>query len=65
MYLGVGISALKIWHFALWTRDSDKKFKIVDWGVINLIDEHSNKKMCCYMKDINDPSINERVSAIT
>ena len=32
------------------------KFKIIDWGVINLLDEHSNKKICNYRKEKNDPN---------
>mgnify|MGYP001305719184 CR=1 FL=1 len=54
MYLGWDIG-IKNLAFCLMDHENGK-FKIIDWGVINLLDEHSSKKMCNYMKDQNDPN---------
>ena len=63
MYLGWDIGIKNLAFCLMDYSNSEKKFKIIDWGVINLLDEHSNKKMCCYMKDTNDPSSKCNVSA--
>lgn len=54
MYLGWDIG-IKNLAFCLMDHENGK-FKIIDWGVINLLDEHSNKKMCNYRKEKNDPN---------
>ena len=61
MYLGwdIGIKNLAFCLMDYY----DKKFHIIDWGVINLLDEHSNKKICCYLKESNDPNSKCGISA--
>ena len=54
MYLGWDIGIKNLAYCLMDYKNG--KFEMIDWGIINLLEEHCNKKICTYMKDKNDPN---------